>query len=70
MFQFLWQVKHSTNVCRVLVSRLYDRHVQLPEMEEEWEKEIRGFIENYDVYWSVGWVSCLREYQDEKLLQL
>ena len=35
-------------VCRVLVSRLYDRHVRLPETEEELEKEIRGFIENYE----------------------
>ena len=41
-------MKHSTNVCRVLVSRLYDRHVRLPETEEEWEKETRGFIENYE----------------------
>ena len=28
--------------------RGYIRHVRLPETEQEWENEIRGFIENYE----------------------
>ena len=35
-------------VCRVLVQRLYDRYVRLPETEEEWTAEIKGFTENYE----------------------
>ena len=34
--------------CRVLVQRLYDRYVRLPETEEEWTAEIKGFTENYE----------------------
>lgn len=36
------------HVCRVLVQRLYDRYVRLPETDEEWITEIKGFIENYE----------------------
>ena len=58
-------------VCRVLVSWLHDWHVRLPETEQEWENEIKGFIENYEFpcIGAKGRVSCLREYQVEKLLQ-
>ena len=27
---------------------LYDRYVRLPTTDEEWQNEIRGFLENYD----------------------
>ena len=49
---FGWSI--STNdkafnyVCRVLAQRLYDRYVRLPETEEEWTAEIKGFTENYE----------------------
>ena len=34
-------------VCRLLVAHFYDDYVKLPETDEEWEAELRGFIENY-----------------------
>ena len=36
------------HVCRVHVSSLYDRYVRVPETDEEWEHEVRGFVENYE----------------------
>ena len=33
-------------VCRLLVAHFYDDYVKLPETDEEWEAELRGFIEN------------------------
>ena len=33
---------------RLLVARLYNVYVKLPLTEEEWELELRGFIENYE----------------------
>lgn len=32
---------------RLIVSHFYDEYVKLPETDEEWESELRGFIENY-----------------------
>ena len=47
---FGWSIptndKTFNYVCRVLVQRLYDRYVRLPETEEEWTAEIKGFTEN------------------------
>ena len=34
-------------VVRLIVSNFYDEYVKLPDTDEEWETEIRGFIENY-----------------------
>ena len=34
-------------VCRVLVAKFYDRYVYLPRTDDEWEAELRGFLENY-----------------------
>ena len=49
---FGWSIlscaKTFNNVCRVLVSRLYDRCVRLPETDEEWMDELKGFTENYE----------------------
>ena len=33
------------NVCRVFVSTLYDRDVKLPENDEQWASELKGFID-------------------------
>ena len=35
-------------VCRVLVAMLYNRYVRLPRTDEEWEVELKGFLENYE----------------------
>lgn len=35
-------------VCRVIVAKLYDTYVTLPITDEDWEIEIRGFLENYE----------------------
>ena len=35
-------------VCRVLVATLYNRYVKLPRPDEEWEVELKGFLENYE----------------------
>ena len=35
-------------VCRILVAKFFDRYVRLPETDEEWEAEMKGFIENYE----------------------
>ena len=49
---FGWSIptndKTFNYVCRVLVQRLYDRYIRLPETEEEWTAEIKGFTENYE----------------------
>ena len=49
---YLWSFgslagKTFNHVVRLLVARLYDVYVRLPLTEEEWEFELRGFIENY-----------------------
>ena len=35
-------------VCCVLVATLYNRYVKLPRTDEEWEAELKGFLENYE----------------------
>ena len=35
-------------VCRVLVSKMYGQYVKLPETDDEWEMELKGFLENYE----------------------
>ena len=40
--------KFFNRVCRLLVSSLYDRYVRMPETDDEWEAEVRGFLENYE----------------------
>ena len=34
-------------VCCVLVATLYSRYVKLSRADEEWEVELKGFLENY-----------------------
>ena len=34
-------------VSRLLVAHFYDKYAKLPETDEDWEAELRGFIENY-----------------------
>ena len=38
-----------------MVVSLYDRYVCLPTTDEEWHKEIRGFLENYEFPWVGAW---------------
>ena len=33
----------------ILVGTLYDQYVRLPETEAEWEGEVKGFLENYEL---------------------
>ena len=40
--------KFFNKICRLMVVSLYDRYVCLPTTDEEWHKEIRGFLENYE----------------------
>ena len=35
-------------ICGLMVASLYDRYVLLPTTDEEWENEIRVFLENYE----------------------
>ena len=35
-------------VCRVLVMKLYDQYVKLPETDAEWERELQGVLKNYE----------------------
>ena len=39
--------KAFNHVAGLLVARLYDVYLRLPLTEEEWELDLRGFIENY-----------------------
>ena len=32
-----------------MVGTLYDQYVRLPETEAEWEGEVKGFLENYEL---------------------
>ena len=34
-------------VCRVLVATLYNRYIKLPLTDEQWDAELKGFLENY-----------------------
>ena len=43
-------------VIRLLVAYFYDDYVKLPETDEEWESEVRGFIENYGFPCVGAWV--------------
>ena len=36
------------HVCRILVARLCNENVYMPTSDEEWQAELRGFIENYE----------------------
>ena len=36
------------DVCKVLVNTLYDRMVYMPRTAEEWNDELKGFIENWE----------------------
>ena len=55
-------------VCKVLVGEMYDDYVKLP---DDWEAELRGFLENYEFpcVGGMGWLSRLHRKQIEKLFQ-
>ena len=36
------------NVTKVLVSTLFNKFVKLPETDDEWIVECKGFVENYE----------------------
>ena len=36
------------HVCRILIDRLHNEDVYMPSSDEEWQAELRGFIENYE----------------------
>ena len=56
---FGWSILTCTQafnkICRVLVKTLYDRYVKLPEADAEWEKEVKGFMENYEFPFEGAW---------------
>ena len=39
--------KSFNKICQLMVVSLYDRYVRLPTTDEEWQNEIRGFLENF-----------------------
>ena len=53
-------------VCCVLVAALYNRCVKLPQTGEEWEAELEGFLENYELL-SVGAWDSFHVYVSSKL---
>ena len=57
-------------VIRVMITKMYDDYVFLPKTEEEWIRECKGFIENYEFpcVGAWGWLPCPRLYTVEKLL--
>ena len=36
------------DVCRVLVSTLYDRYVHLPKSADEWKQELKNFLQDWE----------------------
>ena len=42
-------------VCRVLVGASYDQYFTLPNVDEEWELEVKAFIENYEFPYVGAW---------------
>ena len=40
--------KFFNKICQLMVVCLYDCHVCLPTTDEEWQNEIRGFLEKYE----------------------
>ena len=60
--------KTFNHVVRLLVARLYDVFVKLPLTGEEWELELRGFIENYE-FPCVGAWDGFHVYVSSKLKQ-
>ena len=40
--------KFFNKICRLMVVSLYNGYVRLPTTDEEWQNEIRGFLENYE----------------------
>ena len=53
-------------VCRVLVATLYNRYVKLPRTDEEWEAELKRFLENYEFRCVFAW-DCFHEYVSSKM---
>ena len=51
--------KFFNNVTRLIVAECYNAFVKLPETDEEWEAELRGFIENYGFPCVGAWDSQL-----------
>lgn len=36
------------DVCRVLVTTLYDRYVHLPKSADEWKQELKNFLQDWE----------------------
>ena len=36
------------HVCRIMAASLFSENVHMPSSNEEWQAELRGFIENYE----------------------
>ena len=47
-----------SKVIRVIVAYFYDKYAKLPETDEQWEVEVRVFIENYDFLAVGAWDGC------------
>ena len=47
--------KSFNKICQLMVVSLYDRYVRLPTTDEEWQNEIRGFLENYEFPCAGAW---------------
>ena len=56
------------NVCKVLVSALYDQFVCLPRNTDEWKQELESFLENWEFPCVDAWEG-LCKHQIEELLQ-
>ena len=58
--------KFFNKICPVLVAKLYDRFVYLPSADAEWEAEVCGFLENYEIPCVGAW-DVFHVYIDSKL---
>ena len=47
-----------SKVIRVIVAYFYDKYAKLPETDEQWEVEVRVFIENYGFPAVGAWDGC------------
>ena len=47
--------KTFDKVVRLLVSNIYDEYVKMSNTDEEWENDLRGFIENFETPYTGVW---------------
>ena len=58
------------DVWKAILKRFYDRFVFLSRTSEEQSQELQGFLENWDLSWSMGWLPRVCFHQYEEFLQL